>query len=253
MNISIGVATGTGRTECEDSAFINDTIVSGSSQEHSNVKFRCIGVADGVGGNEGGKIASRYIATRIGHEDFSIMSGETIHRFLAELNAELIQYASSISGKQEMATTLTALVAAADGLYVIHAGNTRLYVMQGSYLKQITSDHTTYNWLMDRGQYEAAEQCKKNEINCCLGGGHTKYAAYLVVQKVFDEGLPDTLLFTSDGIHDYIDIDDMEDILNSKVSDIEKINQLAAKAAENGSSDDKAIIIFRSGNYGIAV
>ena len=125
MNISIGVATGIGKTECEDSAFINDSIVSGSSQEHRNVKIRCIGVADGVGGNEGGKIASRYIATRIGHEDFSIMSGETIHRFLAELNAELIQYASSISGKQEMATTLTALVAAADGLYVIHAGNTR--------------------------------------------------------------------------------------------------------------------------------
>lgn len=253
MNINIGVVTGTGKADCEDSAFINDSLVNDNKLEHSAEKLLCIGIADGVGGNAGGKMASIYIATHICQTDFSAMTGGMIRCFIAELNTALIQQSSSIPGKEEMATTLTALISTAEGFYLIHAGNTRLYAMQGSYLKQITTDHTTYNWLMDLGQYEAADQCKKNEINCCLGGGNTKYAAHIIVQKVFDDGLPDTMLFTSDGIHDYVDIDNMEDILNSKVPDVQKIEQLVTKATDSGSNDDKTIIIFRSDNYGITL
>ena len=81
--------------------------------------------------------------------------------FSTEQSAEGSVAGGSIPDKSEMATTLTCVVATKDGYYLIHAGNTRLYVMQGSYLKQLTVDHTTYNWLVACGQYEVAKVCRK--------------------------------------------------------------------------------------------
>ena len=137
------------------------------------------------------------------------------------------------------------MVAAKDGYYLIHAGNTRLYVMQGSYLKQLTTDHTTYNWLMECGQYEAAETCRKSEINCCFGGGTQRYANRLIVEKVFGKYFPDTFLLTSDGIHDFVSLDCMEDALSSSDSDSEAAQIITDTARKNGSTDDTTIIILR--------
>lgn len=150
-----------------------------------------------------------------------------------------------IPDKSEMATTLTCVVAAKDGYYLIHAGNTRLYVMQGSYLKQLTVDHTTYNWLIECGQYEAAEACKKNEINCCIGGGSQRYADQLVVEKVFDDYFPDTILFTSDGVHDFVSIDYMEEVLSNGNLDSDATQKITDLARKNGSTDDTTVIILR--------
>ena len=98
---------------------------------------------------------------------------------------------------------------------------------------------------MECGQYEAAEQCNKNEINCCLGGGTDRYAARLTVQKLFDKDLPDTLVFTSDGIHEYVDLDFMESALAAFDSDRDAAKAMIDKALQNGSMDDKTIIIVR--------
>ena len=151
----------------------------------------------------------------------------------------------SVPDKSDMATTLTCMVAAKDGSYLIHAGNSRLYVMQGSYLKQLTTDHTTYNWLLECGQYEAAEYCKKSEITCCFGGGSRQYANRIVIEKVFDHGLPDTLVLTSDGIHDFVELDYLEYKLSSDLNDAEAAEAIVEEARKNGSTDDTTIIILR--------
>lgn len=173
------------------------------------------------------------------------MTQQDIHAFVTDINVNLITHAASIPNQSEMATTLTCVVAAKDGYYLIHAGNTRLYIMQGSYLKQMTTDHTTYNWLIECSQYEAAESCRKSEINCCLGGGSQHYANRLVVEKVFDDYFPDTLILTSDGIHDFVDIDFMENALSSNDFDSDAAQTIVEEARKNGSTDDTTIIILR--------
>lgn len=232
--------------ECEDTAIFNTTLVNDKTILLDSDLFQCIGVADGVGGNAGGRIASRYVAHQICQADFLSMTQQDIYAFITEINTDLITHAVSIPDKSEMATTLTCVVAAKDGYYLIHAGNTRLYVMQGSYLKQLTVDHTTYNWLVECGQYEAAEVCRKNEINCCIGGGTQKYIKRLVIEKIFDDCFPDTLLLTSDGIHDFVSIDCMEDELSAGNSDFDATQIIVDLARKNGSTDDTTVIILRS-------
>lgn len=246
MKICLNVGIGCGKMECEDTAIFNTTLVNDKTILLDSDLFQCIGVADGVGGNAGGRIASRYVAHQICQADFLSMTQQDIYAFITEINTDLITHAVSIPDKSEMATTLTCVVAAKDGYYLIHAGNTRLYVMQGSYLKQLTVDHTTYNWLVECGQYEAAEVCRKNEINCCIGGGTHKYIKRLVIEKIFDDCFPDTLLLTSDGIHDFVSIDCMEDELSAGNSDFDATQIIVDLARKNGSTDDTTVIILRS-------
>ena len=144
-----------------------------------------------------------------------------------------------------MATTLTGIVSGHDGYYLIHAGNSRLYVMQGRYLKQLTTDHTAYQWLLRHGQEEQAEQCNQNQILCCLGGGDPRQAGQLTVKRIFEQALPETLVLTSDGIHDYVDIDFMEEALANAPSLAQGAQIIADKAKENGSRDDQSLIILR--------
>lgn len=245
MKICLNVGIGCKKAECEDTAVFNNILVNDKTILLDSDVFRCVGVADGVGGNAGGRIASRYVTQQISQADFLSMAQQDIHAFVADINKDLIAHAALISDKSEMATTLSCVVAAKDGYYLIHAGNTRLYVMQGSYLKQLTTDHTTYNWLMECGQYEAAETCRKSEINCCFGGGSERYANRIVIERVFVDYFPDTLILTSDGIHDFVSIDCMEDALSSGNSDSEAAQSIADTARKNGSKDDTTVIILR--------
>lgn len=244
MRVCLSVEIGNEKSECEDTALFNGTLISNQIMCTNDDVFRCVGVADGVGGNAGGRIASRYIAHQFGQTNFTHLTNCEIRCFLEKTNAELIKYAATIPGKEEMASTLTCVVAACDGYYLVHAGNTRLYVMQGAYLKRLTTDHTTYNWLMECGQYEAAERCNRSEINCCLGGGNLRYANRLVVDKL-SEVCPKTLILTSDGIHEFVDIDSIENALATSESDYEAARLITTKAIKNGSTDDKTIVIVR--------
>lgn len=245
MNICLNVGIGLKKNECEDTAIFNNTLVNNRVVTLNSDVFHCVGVADGVGGNAGGRIASKYVAHEISQADFPSMTQQELYAFAADLNANLIKYAISIPGKSDMATTLTCVVAAKDGYYLIHAGNTRLYVMQGSYLKQLTRDHTTYNWFVECGQCKAAESCSKSEINCCLGGGSQQYANHLVIEKVFGDCYPDTLVLTSDGIHDFVDLDYLENTLSSDSDDSVASQTIIEEARKNGSTDDTTIIILR--------
>ena len=61
---------------------------------------------------------------------------------------------------------------------------------------------------------------------------------------MFENGLSNLLLLTSDGIHDYIDIDTIEEIVNSN-NDEYIIDELVKESEKNGSVDDKTVIIMR--------
>ena len=143
-----------------------------------------------------------------------------------------------------MATTLTGVIQGRDAYYLAHLGNTRIFKMQGSYLKQLSVDHTTYNWLLRTGQSEAAEHCNRSEIISCFGGGNPALANNLIVQNL-NSDLPETLVLTSDGIHDYVDVDIIEEKIALNQDNL-ALQELITQAEAAGSTDDKTIIILRN-------
>lgn len=98
---------------------------------------------------------------------------------------------------------------------------------------------------MDCGNEEAANLCNKNEIRCCFGGGSERDINQLVVKTVENWSNVTTILMTSDGIHEYVGIDTLEELLVSGKTDIEIARKMTLLATENGSRDDKTTIIIR--------
>lgn len=116
-------------------------------------------------------------------------------------------------------------------------------------MKQITEDHTSVNWLVKTGKLskkEAENYDRWNEITACFGGGDPA----LINTLVFEENVEILLntkriVLTSDGVHEYVTINELEDVLNNEsISPLQSCTKIINIARENGSTDDKSIIII---------
>lgn len=235
--VYVASRTGLRHEICEDAALVGAELLSGSSGVCQLPERGFVCVADGVGGNRGGAQAAHYVLEALAE----LTSDKDLRTSLSQINMSLIEKAKETPEAINMATTLTGFCCY-NGLYqLVHVGNTRAFVRQGKYLKQLTSDHTTYNWLKSSGQGEAAEACNKNEITNCFGGADQRLLSKLVVS-----GLPpfSLMILTSDGVHEYVDQDTLEDIINGQGSFEEKCEAILNKAIENGSEDDMTVVVI---------
>jgi protein phosphatase len=240
MKVYVAVRCGIGKEQCEDVVVVGNDIICNGVGEYT-LSGGVVCVADGVGGNEGAQIASLFVAEQLSSFDMNSVDEKIIRNRIMGINNGLIQKGNNC-GLPDMATTLTGLVYAENQKYLIHIGNTRAYILQGQYLKQLTTDHTVYNRLLKMGMINKATECKKNEITNCLGGNNTALIDSLSITHCQDFN---TMLLTSDGIHDYISIDKMEQLLASDVlSVLEKCESILNEAIDAGSTDDVSVVII---------
>lgn len=222
---------------------INDRVINNYADSF-NVNLDRICVADGVGGVPGGYEASNFVLSHFPkNNEFS--SGEDLKNGLFALNEDLIKYAKALEDKKAMATTLTGLVTIDNEIWLVHAGNTRLYAWMDDKLIQLTTDHTNYQAMKNDGIEETEKNSNKNVIYCCFGTGKKEYLGSLVVEKLNLDEPPLFLVLTSDGIHDYVDNDCIEEICKNNLDDKNKILEIMSSADSNGSTDDQTIVIAR--------
>ena len=244
MKVTVCVKKGVEKNICEDSAAVDGIVVNSGVYCTELETPHLICVADGVGGNAGGKNASCFVCNSLSNAMFST-DNDAVRQQLLSINTSLIEYAYSTKREKKMATTLTGVLFTGDVAFLVHVGNTRLYTACGKYLQQLTKDHTTHQWLIDQGYYEEAELRDNSEITCCFGGGEASLLNNMELNQVFQGGLPNLLFLTSDGIHDYIDIDRLEELLLTDQDDSIIVQSVIAEAEKNESRDDKTIIILR--------
>lgn len=243
MKVTAGVKKGIGKELCDDTAVVGDNILNEQMESFDVEAPCCIGLADGVGGNNGGKDASMFVANAL--IGLSNTNDLELESKMKRINENLVNYSKGIPGKEDMATTLSVLVFSYDKAYLVHVGNTRIYAKRGSFLKQITTDHTTYQWLLKTGQIEAAEACNRNEIISAFGGGNVNICKQIDIKELALDTLPSTIVISTDGVHDHVPQDDLEDIMTEEITDIQKIEKMISMAEEKGSVDDKSVIIIR--------
>jgi PPM family protein phosphatase len=103
-------------------------------------------VADGIGGYEGGEIASDLAVTvtlkAYRESPPGWGAGKRLYRAVQQANIEIYDKAVVVPELRRMGTTITA--AALDGatLHAAHVGDTRLYLVRDGTITQITKDHT---------------------------------------------------------------------------------------------------------------
>jgi len=173
-------------------------------------------VCDGMGGANGGSVASR-LAVKIISESINSkfnsdnkMSDEEIKNVLisAAYQANSIIYDralvdESLSG---MGTTVVAAIVKPDKIYLINAGDSRAYLITKTEVTQITKDHSIVQDMLDCGEItskEARNHPRKNIITRALGAD--KFIDVDYFEVTFDK--ENTLLMCTDGFSNYMEND----------------------------------------------
>ncbi|MEZ0361274.1 MAG: protein phosphatase 2C domain-containing protein [Hydrogenobacter sp.] len=182
-------------------------------------------VADGVGGNKGGDVASRLAVETI--VDFYKKNSKTniLKEAFLRANAVILEKAR-IMGLDGMATTCTAVLIEAGRMQLAHAGDSRAYLLRRGDLVRLTSDHTLPG------------------TNMLLNALGIKGDLYVEEHTLtIYEG--DTILLCTDGLYRYFQSEELEEDLKSKMSPQEIIDSLIEKALKAGGADNITAILIQ--------
>lgn len=210
-------------------------------------------VADGVGGNNSGEVASQTAVTEIAelvnkYSPNNCNSTEEIFEFFYEAleraNDSIYRIGMESADNRGMATT--AVIAYVRDLcaYISNIGDSRAYLLRNGTLNRITNDHTYVNELISKGlitEEEAENHSQKNVITKALG---TEILAEPDFYKV-SMAKGDILMLCTDGLYGEVSHEVMESILNRDVSMNDTCTLLVDEAIKNGGRDNITVICLR--------
>jgi protein phosphatase len=215
-------------------------------------------VADGMGGMAAGQIASRLAigtGVRLLHRSpkwgFKIdekEAKELVQRaleYFREIDRTLTDSALDDRRLFGMGTTLTAAYSIGVNLFLMHAGDSRAYLLRKGQLTQLTHDHTVAQALADAGQIppeEVRTHSRRNILTNFLGGHHGKVQADVRWLRLLDG---DRILLCSDGLTEMLDDAQIERTLSCICGSAEAAQALLDQALECGGRDNVTVIVAR--------
>lgn len=200
-------------------------------------------VADGVGGNPGGALASQ-MAVQIVKEGYYSDRREDVLESLRDAlltaNRRICSEAQRNESYDRMATTCTAVVIKGLQAYVCHVGDSRAYLFGKERLKQITEDHTPVARLVAEGRLSAAEASVhplRHVITKALGMENVEPDTCSVALLESD-----MLLLCSDGLYNHLAEEEMYEVV-SKRPVSEACKCLVERANAKGGTDNISVVI----------
>ncbi len=218
-------------------------------------------VADGMGGHDGGDVASRIVVeefARLAEEGYDPRRGsEAVAETLAACHDRITAYAEEQSrhtGRDFQAGT-TAVVAllvedeqgdgtagAAPKWLLANVGDSRAYTYVDGDLEQVSVDHSLVQELVDEGTISQAEMAfhpARHVVTRALGGPERVDADYFLLP------LPDAerLVLCSDGITEMIDDDAVAAILGEATDPRDAADRLVAEAVRAGGRDNATAVV----------
>jgi len=213
-------------------------------------------VADGIGGVEGGEVASRLaIKTLL---ELVIQTPDWIMRLDDDLAEEFVRRASDRYRKADaairkqalsdpslgrMGTTLTLAVSLAADLFVIHVGDSRAYLLRNGQLQQLTRDQTVVQSLLDAGvltHEQAATHNMRHVLTQALGQHADKLKIEVQSLKLADG---DCLLLCTDGLTDMVPDGEISAVLVNSGKAEQQCQVLMDKALEAGGKDNITVVV----------
>jgi PPM family protein phosphatase len=210
-------------------------------------------IADGVGGQENGEIASRLAINTVvaGFEKIpkGIMHVSLLPRLVQEANSAVydaghVKTARGELGDSPMGTTLVACALRFDSAVISHVGDSRCYLFRGGVGAQLTRDHTMAAEQFRLGilsEADASTGENRNILTRCLGS-----EMFVAADTQTVNIMPgDILLLCSDGLHGYVTDARMQQLVNSTTALETAGARLIAAANDAGGNDNVSVQLIR--------
>ena len=209
-------------------------------------------LADGMGGYNGGEIASKLAITSAkSYIENNFKQIEKDKESIIQLVGSSMEYANMIvyeksKEKQElegMGTTLEICLIYNNKVYIGHVGDSRIYRIRKEFMRKLTQDHSYVQKLVKDGtitKEEAMHHPQKNMLMKALG------CNAFVEPDVMVKGFlkEDILIMCSDGLTNLVS---QEEIFKEAKKDIEQApKELVEKANNNGGYDNITVVIIKN-------
>lgn len=227
-----------------------------------NPELKLFMVADGMGGHSGGEFASRFAVNTI-EEVIQSMNTDPEATVISGVNSDeadfgdRLRYAIQVASQkiydqamfdQElkgMGTTVAAIIFEKGRVCIANVGDSRVYLVRGNAIKQVTQDHSLVSEQMRAGiisENDAKKHKFKNIITRSVG-----YQEEVEIDLTYmDLHAGDSLLLCSDGLTNQVDDPViLETVARHGVRIEGACRELVQKANEGGGDDNITVVICR--------
>lgn len=209
-------------------------------------------IADGMGGYDGGEIASKTTCEHIMALLLAHLKTYQMDSHVADLMVEAIESANQAIYKMSqedprlngMGTTVVVAVKGQSKVLIAHVGDSRAYWVTDHVIQQLTKDHSLVQELVDSGSItedEAKKHPKRNVITRAIGSETP------VMPEVLELSLetPGVLMLTTDGVTSLIS----DEIILETITQHEDLQMSAHRlvdlANEKGGTDNSTVILVK--------
>ena len=205
-------------------------------------KHGVYGVADGMGGHKAGDVASKIAVAVVERALKNEAPSVSLLRAAIE-EANQIIYEEQLANPDYsgMGTTMTVIWEDEERILLGHVGDSRAYRIRENAISQVSLDHSMVAEMVRRGlitEDEARVHPYRNIITRALGTSPTVN----VDVKELDKAPGDMFLLCSDGLSEYVQSVQMNEILR-KYSLENAVDVLLNMALEGGGRDNISVIL----------
>jgi serine/threonine protein phosphatase PrpC len=203
-----------------------------------------LAVADGMGGHQGGEVASlRAIETLINR----LSSGFSLRDAFLEANQAVHAAAHENPAWTGMGTTLVALLRSGDRYHVANVGDSRAYVITPDEIRQITADHSFMAEAIASKKMSAEEAQRSRWRHALTRAIGIEEHVDVDIFGPFEVKQPHTVLLCSDGLHGSLSNQAIQKCVTEIANLSIAAELLADQAYGNGSKDNISVAMVGFG------
>ncbi len=250
-NIEVAFAGGTDRGKVRKQ---NEDCVLLCEFEHSDVRL-CV-VADGVGGHEGGAVASKLavesIKSSVEKSILQVNSGGgytenwlsyTLQQAIEDANQRIVEQQVQTPFSQ-MATTVVAMLIKNNGIVLSHLGDSRCYQFREKQIEQLTQDHTMLQKLLDEGDIDQ-EQFDTSPMHHIISQALGLKKQPSVVVRLLNPESDSMFLLCSDGLTNCISDAQIHYVMSTEKNLNACVDELITRANDHGGIDNISAVLVK--------
>jgi protein phosphatase len=245
------------RINNEDSLLVQHILISDTSMERpasleiktgSGRGIFC--VADGIGGEQKGEVASRMVLEGLQAEQSLIGAGKTLAEVLYDTKNSLEQYVSENPGAFNLGSTVAGIAILDRNAIIFNVGDCRVYRINGQFFEQVTKDHSIVQALFEEGvitEEEMRRHPRRNVITSSISGDGRPDSI-----QVFSHDTAlrseNTFFICSDGIWGCFSHDELE-LIYGRYKEFDFCEKLLTAALARRATDNISAILLTISNF----
>lgn len=248
LQLSVGSVTDVGgRENNEDSILVQPLPASSESPDPGYL----LAVADGMGGYEGGEVASKLaidlvkdLFARDQPADVALALKQAYRR----ANQAIFEQGAGRDDSQPMGTTLVTAVVRGKYVTIANVGDSRAYLMRANQITQVTQDHSLVAEQVQQGEIKEEDARKSRQRNILTQALGTRDTLDRRMPSIYELALlpEDRLLLCTDGFYDVLSHDDYLQLMSGDDPD-SAARSLTTLAKERKTSDNVSAIVVAVG------